>query len=309
MRVIVALGGNALLRRGEPMHPARQAANVVTACRALAPLAREHELVITHGNGPQVGLLALHDGGPDGFPLDVLDAETEGMIGYLIERELGNIIRPQHELATVLTMIEVDPADPAFEHPTKPIGPWYAQEQAAQLIDQSGWTLRPDGDRWRRVVASPEPVRIIQLAAIRRLLESGCTVVCAGGGGIPVVRRSGALDGIAAVIDKDRASSLLARELDADLLVIATEVDGVYLDWDRPGRRRIDRAAPATLLGQSFAEGSMRPKIEAACAFAAATGKRAVIGALDDLELLVRGEAGTVIAPESSLRAAGFELT
>ena len=306
MLVIVALGGNALLRRGEPLRPAAQQENVKAACRALAPLAERHRLVVTHGNGPQVGLLAMQDTGDDRFPLDVLGAETEGMIGYLIERELGNLLRPGLELVSVLTMVEVDAADPAFSHPSKPIGPVYAKAEAERLARRFAWTVSRDGNGYRRVVPSPAPQRIVEIEPIRWLLEQGCVVICAGGGGIPTVRRAGdgALDGVAAVIDKDLASSLLARQLGADLLVMATDVDGVYLDWGTPAQRRIARADPASLRGQCFAEGSMGPKIEAACAFVEGAGGTAVIGSLEDISQLVEGQAGTIV----TAAAEGIEL-
>ena len=306
MLILVALGGNALLRRGEPLSPAAQVANVQVACRALAPLAQRHRLVVTHGNGPQVGLLALQDNGNEPFPLDVLGAETEGMIGYLIERELGNLLPLDIELATLLTMVEVDADDPAFAHPSKPIGQLYTKADAERLAAELGWTVKPDGAGYRRVVASPKPKRIIEIEPIRILLEHGCVLICAGGGGIPTIKAPGgdAISGVPAVIDKDLASSLLACELGADLLVMATDVDGVYLDWGGAAQRRIARADPASLRRLSFAEGSMGPKIEAACSFAEATRGTAVIGSLDALTALVEGGGGTTITRE----AVGIEI-
>jgi carbamate kinase len=303
MLVVVALGGNALLRRGQPLRAPEQLDNVRRACAALAPLAREHRLVITHGNGPQVGLLALQD---DGFPLDVLNAETEGMIGYLIERELGNLLPHEQRLATLLTMVEVGAEDPAFGEPTKPIGPMYTESEARALAKANGWVVKRDGDGYRRVVASPQPRRIIEIEPIRWLLERDCVVVCAGGGGIPIVRDADGIrvDGVAAVIDKDHASALLASELDADLFVMATDVDGVYLDWGEPSQRRIVRAHPDALRSGDFAAGSMAPKIEAARSFVERTGRDARIGALDELDAIVAGTGGTVV----SLSARGLEL-
>lgn len=293
---VVALGGNALLRRGEPLRPDAQLKSIRAACEALAPLAARDRLVVTHGNGPQVGLLALQDTGEERFPLDVLGAETEGMIGYLIERELGNLLPPDRQLATLLTMIEVDPADPAFAHPSKPVGQTYAEVEARRLARRFGWAISRDGSGYRRVVASPAPRRIVELQAIRWLLDRNCIVVCTGGGGIPVVREpAGGLQGVAAVIDKDLASSLLARRLGADLLVMATDVDGVYLDWGTPAERCIKQADPVSLRAQVFASGSMGPKVEAACSFVEATGGTAVIGPLDNLSALVDGSAGTTI--------------
>ena len=299
MRVVVALGGNALLERGQPLTAGAQRKNVKVAARALAPIALEHELVISHGNGPQVGLLALQaaaDSGREPFPLDVLGAETEGMIGYMIEQELGNVLPYEKPLATVLTMVEVDPADPAFDDPTKPIGPVYSEEEAARLAAEHGWSGAPFGPHWRRVVPSPLPRHIFELRPIRWLLEKGTVVICAGGGGIPTVyRRDGSLAGAEVVIDKDHASALLAREIEADYLVLATDVDGVYADWGEPTERLIERATPAELKGLDLAAGSMGPKVEAACDFAEAGGQVA-IGRLRDLDRLVAGLAGTMVS-------------
>jgi carbamate kinase len=301
MRVVVALGGNALLKRGEPLTVARQRENVRLAARALEPIAREHELVISHGNGPQVGLLALQASAYDQdhpVPLDVLGAETEGMIGYMIEQELGNLLPFEVPFATILTMVEVDPEDPAFDNPTKPIGPVYAEEEARRLAAERGWTVAPDGKGWRRVVPSPLPRRIFEIRPIRWLVERGTVVICAGGGGIPTMYRTKmkkTLRGADVVIDKDRASEVLAREVGADLLILATDVDGVYLDWGTPEARLIERATPEELEALGFAAGSMGPKVEAACAFARETGGRAVIGALGDLERMVAAEAGTSV--------------
>jgi carbamate kinase len=304
VRVVVALGGNALLRRGEPMTTEVQRLNVRRACQALAPVALDHELVVSHGNGPQVGQLALqgHAYRPDeASPLDVLGAATEGMIGYLIEQELGNLLPFDTPLATILTMTEVDPDDPAFGCPTKPIGPVYSREEADRLAAEQGWAMKPDGPHFRRVVASPEPRRIFELRPIKWLIDRGCVVICAGGGGIPTMYaadRENWLVGVEAVIDKDRASALLARELDADLLVLATDVDGIYAGWGGPDQRRIDAATPRTLAGLDLAPGSMEPKVEAAVDFVEATGHRAVIGALDDLPAILESRGGTVVVPE-----------
>ena len=299
MRVVVALGGNALLRRGQPLTPSAQRDNVRIAARELAPIALEHGLVVSHGNGPQVGVLALHGARGDGsepFPLDVLSAETEGMIGYMIEQELGNMLPFEKPLATVLTMVEVDPDDPAFGAPTKPIGPVYAEAEARRLAAERGWSVAPDGPYWRRVVASPEPLRIFEIRPILWLLERGTVVICAGGGGIPTMYRAdGTLGGVEAVVDKDRASALLARQLRADLLVLATDVDGVYIDWGGASERRIDRVSPSELRGLELPPGSMGAKVDAACDFVEATGKRAMIGALAELGRLVAGDAGTAV--------------
>lgn len=280
MRIVIALGGNALLKRGEPMTAEAQRANVRIAARAIAPLARAHQVVISHGNGPQVGLLALQGAAykPDeAYPLDVLGAETEGMIGYMIEQELGNLLPFEVPFATLLTMVEVDPDDPAFQNPTKFVGPVYDQAEADHLAADKGWVFKPDGAKWRRVVPSPMPKRIFEIRPIKWLLDHGTLVICAGGGGIPTVYQKDAerkLVGIEAVIDKDLCSELLAREIDADLLVMLTDVDAVYLDWGTPTPRAIRRANPAALADIGFAAGSMGPKIDAACRFARETGKK-----------------------------------
>jgi carbamate kinase len=306
MRVVVALGGNALLKRGGPLTADAQRANVRVAAQALAPIAEQHELVITHGNGPQVGLLALQGAAykPDeAYPLDVLGAETEGMIGYLIEQELGNILPFEVPFATLLTMVEVDPDDPGFRNPTKFVGPSYDKADADRLAADKGWVFKQDGDKWRRVVPSPVPKRIFEIRPVKWLLERGTIVICAGGGGIPTMYRPGAereLIGVEAVIDKDLCSELLARELDADLLVMLTDADAVYVDWGKPTRRAIRRSTPVELGRMAFAAGSMGPKVEAACRFVAATGKTAAIGALGDLNRILAGEAGTTIVPNGA---------
>ena len=301
MLVVVALGGNALLQRGQPMTAEMQRMNIRTACAALAPVAEEHQLVISHGNGPQVGLLALKEQAyTDGeaYPLDILDAQTEGMIGYIVEQELGNILPVDRPFASLLTMIEVDPADPAFADPTKFVGPVYDKEQADVLAGDKGWVFKQDGDKWRRVVASPAPKRIFEIRPVKWLVEKNTVVVCAGGGGIPTAFAadgSGALEGVEAVIDKDWASELLARDLGADVYVMATDTDGVYLDWGTPSERLIDRATPAELAQHTFPAGSMGPKVDAACHFVLKTGKRAAIGALKDIREIVAGTAGTQV--------------
>lgn len=303
MRVVVALGGNALLRRGQPLSAEIQRENVKVAARALAPVAMHHQLVISHGNGPQVGLLALQSAAsPDlaPYPLDVLGAETEGMIGYMIEQELGNLVPFEVPFATILTMVEVGPDDPAFANPTKPIGPAYSEDEARRLAAENGWTVKPDGARWRRVVASPMPRRIFEIRPVKWLLEKGAIVICAGGGGIPTMYLPGTrtLVGAQVVIDKDRASALLARELEADVLVMATDTDAVYLDWGTPAQRPLGRTTPPELERHGFAAGSMGPKVEAACDFVRHTGHRAAIGALQDVEAMVEGTAGTQVWPD-----------
>jgi len=293
----VALGGNALLKRGQPLTAENQRRNVAIAAEALAPLAHDYQLVISHGNGPQVGLLSLQSAAyeeVEEYPLDILGAQTEGMIGYMIEQELGNLLPMEEPLATILTMVEVDPEDPAFDNPTKPIGPVYSEQEAKTLAKQKGWSVAPDGEYWRRVVASPEPQRIFEMRPIHWLLENGTTVICAGGGGIPTVYKpDGTLEGVEVVVDKDRASALLAFELDAGLLILATDTDGVYLDWGTEDARRIERVTPEQIEQYEFEEGSMRPKVEAACGFVRRSGGRAVIGSLTDMQGMVAGTAGT----------------
>lgn len=301
MRIVVALGGNALLKRGEPMTADAQRANVKTAAESLAPVAMKHQLVISHGNGPQVGLLALQQAAYPQvapYPLDVLGAQTEGMIGYMIEQELGNLLPFEVPFATLLTMIEVDPNDPAFQNPTKFVGPVYDKAEADKLAAEKNWVVKADGNKWRRVVPSPLPKRIFEIRPVKWLLEHNTVVICAGGGGIPTMYlKDGTrtLVGVEAVIDKDLASELLARELDADLFVMATDVSGVYLDFGKPEQRLLSRATPAELKAQNFAAGSMGPKVDAAVKFVQATGKRAAIGSLEDIEKIVAGEAGTNI--------------
>lgn len=305
MRVVIALGGNALLRRGQLMSYENQLENIRAATDRLAPVAAEHELVIGHGNGPQVGLLALEAAAyteVPAYPLDVLGAETQGMIGYLIEIELGNRLPFDRPLATLLTMIEVDPRDPAFDSPSKPIGPVYSETDAEQLAAEKGWAFKADGDQQRRVVPSPKPIRLFQLRQIRWLLEHGSVVICAGGGGIPTYYDDDHnLGGVEAVIDKDLASGLLAKEIGADLYIMATDADAAFVGWGTLEQKAIARAHPDALMEQhrdEFAAGSMLPKVEAACQFARATGRRAGIGSLDGITDLVSGHGGTLISTE-----------
>jgi carbamate kinase len=299
MRVVAALGGNALLRRGQPLTAENQRTNVAVAARALLPIALEHDLILTHGNGPQVGLLALQNAAyhpEELYPLDVLDAETEGMIGYLLEQELGNLLQAGRPMATLLTRIEVDASDAAFTRPTKPIGPVYDQAEAERLAVEKSWTIAPDGNKWRRVVASPQPVRILELGVIELLVRERVIVVCAGGGGIPVVETpDGGHQGIEAVIDKDFAGALLATSLHADAFLMLTDVDAVYADWGTSSAWPVHSASPDEMSRRSFAAGSMGPKVEAACRFVRATSGFAVIGALADAGAMLRGDAGTRI--------------
>lgn len=303
MRVVVALGGNALLKRGEPMTAEVQRANVRRAAVALAELARDHMVVVAHGNGPQVGLLALQAAAyseVDPYPLDILGAESVGMIGYLVEQELANALPEGTPLATLITRVEVDGDDPAFGRPQKPIGPLYDAAQAEKIRAGHGWQMVEEAKgRFRRVVPSPLPRRIAGIAAIRLLVEAGIVTICAGGGGIPVVRSPGGdLEGVEAVIDKDRAACLLARDLDADVFLMLTDVDAVYADWGTPQQKPIRKASPRTFAGLSFPAGSMGPKVEAACAFVAATGGISGIGRLENARAIIEGKAGTLVTPD-----------
>jgi carbamate kinase len=306
MRIVIALGGNALLRRSDPPTTEVQRRNVKVAAEAIAPLAAGHSVVIAHGNGPQVGLLSLqaeaYKEAPP-YPLDVLDAGTQGMIGYLIQQEMRSLLPPQSQVATLLTMIVVDPHDPAFAKPTKFVGPVYPKDAADQLAADKGWTFRQDGPAWRRVVPSPEPLRILEIEPITWLLDRGAVVICAGGGGIPTMYPSPApaeLIGVEAVIDKDLASELLAEDVRADLFLMATDVDGVYADWGTPRQRRLGQVTPEELAGYDFAAGSMGPKVEAAVRFATKTGRRAAIGSLADIDAIVAGEKGTNVATRTA---------
>jgi carbamate kinase len=300
---VVALGGNALLRRGEPLEAPRQEQAARTAAEHLARAASGRQLVITHGNGPQVGLLALMSrmsAEGETYPLDVLDAESEGQIGYVLALELDNAL-PDRQAVAVVTRVVVDEHDPAFTAPAKPIGPVLPATRARVLADRHGWTLAADGDGSRRVVASPEPRRIVELPAIAALVGSGFLVLCVGGGGIPVVAgEGGRLRGVEAVVDKDLASALLAAELGADTLVLATDVDAVYDGWGTADACPIRRTSPVELRAREFAPGSMRPKVEAVCRFVERTGGRGAIGALDELDALVAGAGGTQVLPATS---------
>jgi carbamate kinase len=301
MRVVVALGGNALLKRGEPMTAENQRINVRVAAPALAAVAKDHQLVLSHGNGPQVGLLALQAAAykdVDPYPLDILGAQTEGMIGYVLEQELGNAMPPDVPLATILTMVQVDPDDPAFGNPTKFVGPIYTRAEADALTAEKAWVFKPDGEHWRRVVPSPEPRAIFEIRPIRWLLDQGTVLICAGGGGVPTMflpEAQTTLVGVEAVIDKDLASELLARQVEADLYVMATDVDCVYADWGTPQQRPLAEVTVDELRGLSFPAGSMGPKVEAACRFVEETGGRAAIGALTQIQQIVDGEVGTQV--------------
>src|SRR6185503_12812615 len=308
MRIVVALGGNALLQRGQAADADAQRENVAVAVRALAELAAEHEVVVTHGNGPQVGLLALQGEAYGAevapYPLDVLGAESEGMIGYLLDQELVNVLGGR-QVATLLTQVIVDADDPAFARPTKFIGPVYFRSDADILAAERGWHVAPDGPRWRRVVASPEPRSIVELPTIRLLVEAGVLVVCVGGGGIPVmVDQDGRLHGVEGVIDKDLAAALLAEGLGADALLMLTDVDGVQVNWGTPQARLLRNISAGELGGMTFAAGSMGPKVRAACRFAERTGGLAAIGSLADAAAILEGRGGTRILPAPHAAAA-----
>ena len=300
MKLVIAIGGNALLRRDQALTAENQLENVKRAAVQLAHVAETHQMVLTHGNGPQVGLLALQGAAyaaVETYPLDVLDAQTEGMIGYLLEQELTNLLPVGRIVAALLSRVEVDFHDPAFEHPTKPIGPVYTQEEAKRITATKHWPMVPDGTGFSHVVASPRPLRVLGIDPIRWLLERGVLVIAAGGGGIPVSRGLDGrnLHGVEAVIDKDLCSGLLARDLDADCLIIATDVAAVYLDWGQPGQRAINKVTPQALARYTFSAGSMAPKVEAACKFVLDTGKKAYIGSLNQIEEMLAGHVGTEV--------------
>jgi carbamate kinase len=307
MLVVMALGGNALFRRHEPAEADVQRANVLTAvAQSVAPIAREHRVVVTHGNGPQIGLLALQTAAFKGvkpYPLDILGAESEGMIGYLIDEALGKEL-PGRDIATLLTQVEIDPADAAFAAPGKPIGPIYGEEEARDLMARNGWTFARDDGGYRRTVASPAPRRIRELNAVRLLVQAGVIVVCAGGGGIPVaVTAQGGLRGVEAVIDKDYSAALLAEELAADALLLLTDVNAVWTKWPAcSDSQPIGHATPAELRAYSFAPGSMAPKVQAACRFVDRTGRVAGIGALEEAQAILDGRTGTIVRKPTSFR-------
>lgn len=299
MLVVAALGGNALLRRGEPLTAGAQRANVKIAAESLAGIVRAgHQLVITHGNGPQVGLLALQGAAykPDeAYPLDVLGAETEGMIGYIIEQELENALAHDRPVATLLTQVLVDKDDPAFKNPTKFVGPVYEKEEAEARAEAAGWHIAQDGDKWRRVVPSPRPLEIPDMRVLQLLLDQGVVVICAGGGGIPILRRDdGSMIGVEAVIDKDAASALLARQLGADALLLLTDVDAIYRDFGTDAAEPIHQLTVAEAETLDLPTGSMGPKLAAAAEFAESSGISG-IGRLEDAVAILERRAGTYI--------------
>ncbi|WP_025821209.1 carbamate kinase [Shewanella marina] len=298
--VVVALGGNALLRRGEPLEAETQRQNIITAAKTIAAIAEEYNVVLVHGNGPQVGLLALQGleyKKVSPYPLDVLGAETQGMIGYMLMQELKNIL-PQQQVSCVLTQMKVDPNDPAFINPTKPIGPVYAEAEARQLAEQYHWTVKPDGQYFRRVVPSPQPIGIVEKETIETLIANNHLVICTGGGGIPVKCENNQIIGIEAVIDKDMSSAYLARQIKADALLILTDADAVYVNWGTAEQRALSRTTPAELAQITFDAGSMAPKIEASCDFIKQGGELVGIGALHDGLQILKGLAGTNIVAD-----------
>lgn len=301
MLLVVALGGNALLRRHEPLEANLQKRNVAAAvAKSVGPIARRHRVVITHGNGPQIGLLALQAAAyqeVQPYPLDVLGAESEGMIGYLIEQALAQEL-PDRDLATLLTQVEVDAGDPAFASPTKPVGPLYGEAASRDLAARTGWSFAREGDAFRRIVPSPVPRRILELNAIRLLVHAEVVVICAGGGGIPViVTEEGGLRGVEAVIDKDRSAALLAEQIGADALLLLTDVAAVWTRWPAAEGRPIKTATPSQMRDLTFSAGSMGPKVEAACRFVERTGGIAAIGAMEEAVAILEGTAGTTVRP------------
>jgi carbamate kinase len=301
VRVVVALGGNALLQRGEPPDSEVQAHHITAAVEALAPIVRDHKLVVTHGNGPQIGLLALESARDPSlshpYPLDVLGAQTQGMVGYWLLQALENVA-PDRQVACVVTQTLVSSDDPAWGAPTKFIGPVYGEAEATRLAGERGWQIRADGDRWRRVVASPTPLAVVEDPLIELLLAQGVVVVCAGGGGAPVVRdRDGRLQGVEAVVDKDRTSAILAVSVKADALLLLTDVAGVVDGFGTPDATLLRRTTAARLRQLDLPAGSMGPKVAALCEFAETTGQFAAIGSLDDAEAVLRGDSGTSVGP------------
>lgn len=309
MRIVAALGGNALLRRGERPDAAPQLAHIEAAAAALAPLARDHELLICHGNGPQVGLLALESGADRtltrAYPLDSLVAQTQGMIGYWLAQALGNAGVGTPVVALV-TQVVVDEADPAFAAPTKFIGPVYDRARAVRLADEHAWTMAADGPSWRRVVPSPLPVRIVEQATIGQLLDAGSVVVCGGGGGAPVTSGGdGRLHGVEAVVDKDLTAALLAIAVAADHLLILTDVAAVMENYGTPAAVPLRVLTLDELARRRFPAGSMGPKIDACASFVRATGRPATIGALADATAMLDGAAGTTLKPAATPSPAG----
>lgn len=299
--LIVALGGNALLKRGDPLDADVQQKNILTAASIIAGLTREWRVVLVHGNGPQVGLLALQNAAytpVKPYPLDVLGAESQGMIGYMLQQALKNCLPGQH-ISTLLTQVSVDPHDPAFSTPCKYIGPVYSAEEATRLAAEKNWVVKPDGNGFRRVVPSPQPISIVESDAILTLLDAGHLVICNGGGGVPVTDSGHGLQGIEAVIDKDLSAALLACQLKADGLLILTDADAIYRDWNTPSQQAIHQTTPSALEALSFDAGSMGPKVAACCHFVRQCHAIAGIGALAEGSDILSGHTGTLIRPDA----------
>ncbi|WP_240206259.1 carbamate kinase [Vibrio sp. CyArs1] len=296
--IVVALGGNALLKRGEPLEAEVQRHNIEIAVKTISEIVLQYNVVLVHGNGPQVGLLALQGleyKKVSPYPLDVLGSETQGMIGYMLMQEFKNQM-PSKNITCMLTQMTVDPADPAFKDPTKFIGPVYDKQEACELAEKYNWTVKPDGDYFRRVVPSPLPTGIVEHEAITSLIDEGHLVICTGGGGIPVTHKDGKLVGVEAVIDKDMSAAFLAKQLHADRLLILTDADAVYLDWGKPTQHALRATTPSELSRYQFDEGSMGPKIDASCEFINQGGQMVGIGALQDGLRILEGTAGTTIS-------------
>jgi carbamate kinase len=309
VRIVVALGGNALLRRGQKPDAHVQEENIARASAALAPLAEHHELVITHGNGPQVGVLALQSANDPNlttpYPFDVIGAQTQGMIGYWVLQSMQNNL-PGRQVAAIINQTLVEAGDPAFDNPTKFVGEVYDEAEAKKLAEERDWTVKQDGDKWRRVVGSPKPQRVVETRLIRLLLNSGAIVVCAGGGGVPVIRNEqGLLEGVEAVVDKDLTAAVLAEALEADALLVLTDVPHVLRGFGTPEEEPIRRSTPAALLREEFPAGSMGPKVDAVCRFVEVTGDMAAIGRLEDAAAILEGDAGTIVTPGGNYGGTG----
>lgn len=297
MKLVIGLGGNAILKRGQPLSADNQIANIKKASKLIAQIASEHQIVLTHGNGPQVGLLALQAAAYSAespYPFDILSAESEGMIGYLLEQQLTNLL-PQRKIATLLTQVEVDSQDPAFQKPSKFIGPIYTEEEAKKLATQRGWKVAADGPHFRRVIASPMPQAILELATIRLLIEQEVMVICCGGGGIPIIRTERGYHGVEAVIDKDWATALLAEKIGADRFILLTDVEAVFKDWGTPKAEAISQINTRDLEQYTFEAGSIGPKVAAVCEFVKKTGKKAHIGSLENALAVIEGNSGTLV--------------
>ncbi len=291
MRIVIAIGGNALLKKGEAQTAETLKRNCDIVAKDIAQLAIEHEIILVHGNGPQVGLLALQSNDP----FDILDAESQGMIGYVLQQSLDNVLQNKKIAVTVLTQVKVDATDPAFSSATKPIGLYYNEEEKIKLEQERGWSFVKREQQFRRVVPSPKPKKIVELNAIKLLAESAYVVIAAGGGGIPCVQAEKGLQGIEAVIDKDLTAARLALDLQADKLIILTDVEGVYREWGNENQALASSAHVNELKSQDFESGSMAPKIQAACQFAESSGHSAAIGHLENLLAIVENRSGTSI--------------